>query len=47
MIGYRFVDDHQADYKIVDLCRVAVCAGRAITPGGVDHRRRMLVVTPS
>ncbi len=23
MIGYRFVDDHRADYTIVDLCRVA------------------------
>lgn len=22
MIGFRFVDDHQADYRIVDLCRV-------------------------
>ena len=23
MIGFRFVDDHQADYRITDLCRVA------------------------
>lgn len=22
MIGYRFVQDHLADYKVVDLCRV-------------------------
>ena len=26
MIGYRFVDDHQAEYRVTDLCRVAgVC----------------------
>lgn len=23
MIGFRFVDDHQADYRVTDLCRVA------------------------
>jgi putative transposase len=26
VIGFRFVDDHQADYRVTDLCRVAgVC----------------------
>ena len=26
MIGFRFVDDHQAEYRITDLCRVGgVC----------------------
>ena len=23
MIGFRFVDEHQAEYRITDLCRVA------------------------
>lgn len=23
MTGFRFVDDHQADYHVTDLCRVA------------------------
>lgn len=25
VIGFRFVDDHKADYTIVDLCRVGRC----------------------